>query len=129
MRLLLQISVMLLSLALTLSYSGQSACFVGSNKGSRRVARAQRTTTTRVLGRKSPTPEPGYSFSYVDGDNFENAEDEVLAMGGDPFFLQDDSKDEGPPGASNLQVDPDPAETGKFLWDGEVDEDAHLDLY
>jgi hypothetical protein len=128
MRLLLQISVMLLSPALTLSYSRESACFVGSNKATRRVARA-RTSSTRVLARSVPTPEPGYSFSYVDGDNFENAEDEVLAMGGDPFFLVDDSKDDAPPGASNLQVNPDPAETGKFLWDGEVDEDAHIDLY
>jgi hypothetical protein len=125
MRLLLQISVILLSPALI-----QSACFVGAPK---RVGRARRPDSTRVLARAPPSSGPG--FSYVDGDNFENAEDEVLAMGGDPFFLglDDDSKvDDAPPsieGKTNLQLDPDTTEPKKWEWDGEVDDEAHLDLY
>jgi hypothetical protein len=133
MRLLLEISLILLSSALTLSYSGKSACFVGTAK---KVGRARRTGTassTRVLARAPPKSGPG--FSYVDGDNFENAEDEVLAMGGDPFFLDldDDSKDDDAPlpieSGTNLEVDPDSTEPEKFIWDGEVDDEAHLDLY
>jgi hypothetical protein len=133
MRFLLEISLILLSPALTLSYSGKSACFVGAPK---KVGRARRTatSTTRVLARGAP-PKSGPGFSYVDGDNFENAEDEVLAMGGDPFFLglDDDSKDDDAPppieSGTNLEVDPDSTEPKKFEWDGVVDDEAHLDLY
>jgi hypothetical protein len=135
MRLLLEISLILLSPALTLSYSWQSACFAGSNTAPVRGARAarRRTSTTRVLAR-GQAPKTGPGFSYVDGDNFESPEDEVLAMGGDPFFLDlgDDSKDDDeivPPGGTNLQVEGEPTETKEWEWDGEVIEDAHLDLY
>jgi hypothetical protein len=130
MRLLLQISLIVLSPALTLAYTSKSACFVGAPK---RVGRARRSDSTRVLARAPPSSGPG--FSYVDGDNFENAEDEVLAMGGDPFFLglDDDSKDDDDPppieGGTNLQLDPDTTEPKKWEWDGEVDDEAHLDLY
>jgi hypothetical protein len=130
MRLLLKISLILLSPALTLSYSRQSACFAGSNK---RVGRARRTSRTRVFARGAP-PSSSPGFSYVDGDNFETPEEEILAMGGDPFFLGDDSKDdssEPTPGGTNLQVEPeDPTETKEWEgWDGIVDEEAHLDFY
>jgi hypothetical protein len=135
MRLLLEISLILLSPGVTLAYSGKSACFVGAPTRGVGRARSTATSTTRVLARGAP-PKSGPGFSYVDGDNFENAEDEVLAMGGDPFFLglDDDNKDDddAPPpieSGTNLQVDPDTTEPTKFIWDGEVDEEAHLDLY
>ena len=133
MRLLLEICLLLLSPALTLSYSRRSACFTGTNRAPKRVGRARRPDSTRVLARAPPSSGPG--FSYVDGDNFENAEDEVLAMGGDPFFLglDDDSKvDDAPPpieGGTNLQLDSETTEPTKWEWDGEVDDEAHLDLY
>jgi hypothetical protein len=132
MRLLLEISLILLSPAITLAYTGKSTCFVGAPK---RVGTARRTATssTRVLARGDPK-STGPGFTYVDGDNFENAEDEILAMGGDPFFLglEDDAP---PPPAievkANLPLDPeaDNTEPKKFEWDGEVDDEAHLDLY
>lgn len=56
--------------------------------------------------------------SYVEGDEFEDPVAEIDALGGDPFFLQDDDDK----GGSN------DGEEGDFLWDGEVDENAHLDL-
>jgi hypothetical protein len=136
MRLLLEISLILLSPALTLAYTGKSVCFVGANK---RVGTARRSdsSSTRVLARGDPK-STGPGFSYVDGDNFENAEDEILAMGGDPFFLglEDDSKEDNAPpppieSKTNLPLDPeaDTTEPKKFEWDGEVDDEAHLDLY
>lgn len=120
MRLLLQIAMILLSPALAL---GKSVCFVGAPKRARRTA-------TRVLARGEPKKSaPGHS--YVDGDNFENAEDEVLAMGGDPFFLG--LEDDVPPlppiedeGGTNLQLGLD--EPKKWEWDGIVDDEAHIDI-
>ena len=57
---------------------------------------------------------PPGTRSYVEGDTFEDPKEEVEALGGDPFFLDDDEK--------GSKDDDD------FLWDGEVDENAHLDL-
>lgn len=62
-------------------------------------------------------------------------------MGGDPFFLQGDD-DDGPESGTNLQMAPErDTETNEKVepytaatddwksWDGEVDEEAHFDLY
>ena len=73
---------------------------------------AAKPTTTTVL---PSTPGIG---SYVEGDTFDDPRDEVEALGGDPFFLEDDDDN-----AKSSNPDDD-----DFLWDGEIDENAHLDL-
>ena len=59
---------------------------------------------------------PPGTRSYVEGDTFEDPKEEVEALGGDPFFLDNDEDEKGG------------KDDGDFLWDGEVDENAHLDL-
>jgi hypothetical protein len=70
-------------------------------------------------------------------DFFENPEEEVEAMGGDPFFLetQDETEDEATRIVKQQQVKPEDdseqndqtEDSGRFIWDGEVDEDAYFD--
>lgn len=58
------------------------------------------------------------SFSYVEGDEFENELMEIDALGGDPAFLSYDDTDE---------ADEDNFSESEPEWDGTVDEDAHFD--
>ena len=53
-------------------------------------------------------------------------EDDLLEMGGDPSFL-DDFDDDGDMKYKNKGIDCGYDDAGFFLWDGEVNEDAHLD--
>ena len=60
-------------------------------------------------------------------------------MGGDPFFLETQDETETDDDATRIakqqEVKPEddreqndqPEDTGKFIWDGEVDEDAYFD--
>jgi hypothetical protein len=80
----------------------------------------------------APPPSTGPGYSYVEESSFEDDEDELLAMGGDPFFLQQhaggDEEQAGEP--NNLQAENGDEKTEKkWVWDGVVDEEAHLDLY
>ena len=52
------------------------------------------------------------------------SKDNLLEMGGDPFFLEDD--DIGENGSSTIIKELD--EPNDFEWDGTVDEDAHMDF-
>ena len=53
-------------------------------------------------------------------------EDDLLEMGGDPSFL-DDFDDDGDMKYKNKGIDGGYDDADFFLWDGEVNEDAHLD--
>ena len=57
---------------------------------------------------------------YLEKVEKEMSEDDVLEIGGDPFFLDDDE------GNSDTKMDME--DTDFFGWDGTVDEDAHLDF-
>ena len=59
--------------------------------------------------------EPG-TRSYVEGDTFNNPYDEIEALGGDAFFIEQEE----------LKPKEDQEETA--FWDGEVDDNAHLDI-
>ena len=80
-------------------------------------------TKLTIRNRKSKVGEILDSFTK----DYDSEEEEILAMGGDPFFLdrgddlsmgEADSSD----GSSNMEVD---VEEG---WDGVVDEEAHFDF-
>jgi hypothetical protein len=51
------------------------------------------------------------------------SEDDLLDIGGDPFFLDDDNNEER---ERKMRMELD--KTNDFEWDGTVDEDAHLDF-
>ena len=74
------------------------------------------------------------SFTYVEGSEFDNPEDEIEALGGDPFFLMDDDDDDHTSTQSmekksiNSGQDKNDEDDDEWEWDGEVDENAHLDL-
>ena len=53
----------------------------------------------------------------MEGGNYGNAEEEIEAMGGDPFFLDDNTDPEQGADVTDPCVE----------WDGTIDEDAHLD--
>lgn len=53
----------------------------------------------------------------MEEDVYDDPLEEIEALGGDPFFLQDTDEE------SNDEND-----SGNFIWDGEVDENAHLDI-
>ena len=65
-----------------------------------------------------PRPPP---YSYVEGNEYDDVYEEIEAMGGDPFFLDDTSPEDGEHDEVK-DTDPD------FEWDGAVDEDAHFDF-
>lgn len=82
------------------------------------------------------------TFSYVEGSEYENEEDELIAMGGDPSFLIEDEEDDIRLGEDNDEKyetrwsptdgnGPKPKPVSKVVdldeWDGTVDESAHLD--
>eukprot|EP00977_Amphora_coffeiformis_P012496 scaffold3079_cov174-Amphora_coffeaeformis.AAC.7 len=81
------------------------------------VPSAARHAASRVILQSSRGPPPGIG-SYVEGDMFEDPLQEIEALGGDPFFLDNDDND----GEKNTNSE------GDFLWDGEIDENAHMDL-
>jgi hypothetical protein len=73
-------------------------------------------------------------FSFVEGsDFFENEEEEVIAMGGDPFFINSEQEmqlavlfDADKP----IQVVTEHAQkttSSGFVWDGQEEEDAYFD--
>jgi hypothetical protein len=64
----------------------------------------------RQLGQLHSSKGPG-TGTFVEGDVFDNPIDEINAMGGDPFFLDEDEVQDASEG-----------------WDGEVDENAHIDI-
>eukprot|EP00527_Entomoneis_sp_CCMP2396_P009678 CAMPEP_0198136930 /NCGR_PEP_ID=MMETSP1443-20131203/479_1 /TAXON_ID=186043 /ORGANISM="Entomoneis sp., Strain CCMP2396" /LENGTH=175 /DNA_ID=CAMNT_0043798229 /DNA_START=114 /DNA_END=641 /DNA_ORIENTATION=+ len=76
-------------------------------------------TPTKAFSSKRGGNDPG-SFSYVEEGQFEDREDEIIALGGDPFFLTDDEL--------KLREDGDAEGEKKWEWDGEVIEDAHMDF-
>lgn len=51
-------------------------------------------------------------------------EDDLLEIGGDPFFLEDGDREESDQRMLKAELD----EPNDFEWDGFVDEDAHLDF-
>lgn len=71
------------------------------------------TTTPTTYTVLASTPGTG---SYVEGDTFDDPLQEIEALGGDPFFLESE------------EIGGDKQDKTDFLWDGEVDENAHLDL-
>ena len=72
------------------------------------------TTTTRLFS--SSNNGPVSRKSSLEEDIYEDDYDEVEALGGDTFFLEGDPEN-----------DEDEADQG-FLWDGEIDENAHLEI-
>jgi len=78
--------------------------------------------------------EPWGSHSYVEGLEFDDQLDEILAMGGDPSFLMDDDDEmkttmevQPPPEMVPPYAPSDVNDTKNYLWDGEVNEDAYFD--
>ena len=71
-----------------------------------------------------PTPASGYSF--VEGSDFFDSElEEIVAMGGDPFFLDDEQHTEH--GAeSNVETSGEDGNV-EFQWSGEVDDEVYFD--
>lgn len=53
-------------------------------------------------------------------------EDDLLEMGGDPFFLEDGEREESD--RNMLKVMKELDEPNDFEWDGMIDEDAHFDF-
>ena len=95
------------------------------------VSQTASTTRVNLSSNKKEPPSDGASYSYVEGLEFDNERDEILAMGGDPSFLPPDDI-ESPADVSSPPPPPPPPDNGneeesKFLWDGEVDEDAYFD--
>ena len=90
----------------------------------RQLQHIQLQPSTIRLQVQSPKPPQrkssfGSGISFVEEGTYDSMEEEIEAMGGDPFFL--DSSAEGNPEDDEKNSDPD------FEWDGTVDEDAHLD--
>lgn len=63
--------------------------------------------------------------SFLEGDEVSSIDDDAAALeaaGGDPAFLDSNhSMDK-----DNSKIDEDKESKQKFIWDGVVDEDAHL---
>lgn len=77
---------------------------------------------------------PEYQHSHAEGFKYDNKESEVIAMGGDPFFITDDNMDEGEdeideqPSFSFLsKMNGEETDDDDGGWDGEVDESAYFD--
>lgn len=92
-------------------------------RGTLWITRLQAATSNNKPPTPPPKPPSGYSgFSFVEGDSddYVDVRDEIEAMGGDPFFLDDSEEEEK---EKSSAPDPD-------FWqgDGLVDDDAHLDL-
>jgi hypothetical protein len=84
------------------------------------VGRRSRCRAVVLRSSLSEKPRPSSSgFSYVEEGEYTTSEEEVDAMGGDPFFL-DDFDDSS---SSSDAVD----EVAAWEWDGIVDDDAHMD--
>lgn len=119
------------------------------------LSRPSSSSASVLFANKGAPPQTAYT--YVEGGDYEDRREEIEALGGDPFFLDEESeereevKDET--FATNLETPmggPDPtaeeeryATDGKgptprdpqkreaaveddWVWDGVVDEDAHL---
>ena len=82
--------------------------------------------TASAAAKKDEPPSNDGSFSFVEGSDFyESEREEILGMGGDPFFLDED---ESQGKMSEATKDPVAKEgIGEWEWDGEVDEDAYFD--
>lgn len=69
----------------------------------------------------------------MEEDVYDNEYDEIEALGGDPFFLEGDNNLETIPISTSSSTtekgdaDVDDNDAG-FFWDGEVDDNAHMDL-
>jgi hypothetical protein len=73
---------------------------------------------------KDSAGPPSAGFSFTEGSEFESPEEEILAMGGDPFFLETQEEQEVTASTGDAEeVEKDTP----FLWDGEVIEDAYFD--
>jgi hypothetical protein len=109
-----------LALLLTVSIYSANAWFLG-----RRNLRGSRAVRRVVLNAKPPPSRPTSSgFSYVEEGEYASAEEEIDAMGGDSFFLEDqDANATSSTQESNSEEDVDAV----WEWDGVVDEDAHMD--
>ena len=73
---------------------------------------------------QDPTGNPRMDSSggsYVEGNEYESTSAEIEAMGGDPFFLDDFSADQGQSGSGGV-------EEQREDWDGIVDDEAHFDF-
>lgn len=72
----------------------------------------------------------GGQYSFVEGSEFNDAQSEIDALGGDAFFLGKDEIDGTNPKTNVCTGNKRDVgfSTLKFEWDGEVDEDAHLDV-
>jgi hypothetical protein len=68
------------------------------------------TTPPKSNTRNDPT-----GYSYDEAQIYEHPEDEIMALGGDPFFLNEND--------NNNQV----ASSNDGLWDGIEDENAYFD--
>jgi len=86
-----------------------------------RVARTQIQVRAATPPNKPPrNPLTFGTGSYVDDGDYGSAEEEIEAMGGDPFFLHDNQQVDDPE-EQEKDTDPD------FEWDGIEVEDAHMD--
>jgi len=72
-------------------------------------------------------PGAGGLHSRPEGEGFDDQKAALLDMGGDPFFLQED-EDDGVDVDEIKNEDRFDAVEDDFLWDGMVDEDAHMDF-
>jgi len=73
-----------------------------------------------LLHAKTPKPPTGISTFVEGSDYYDSMEEEIEAMGGDPFFL--DNYNNGDDDNDENDAAPD------FEWDGSVEEDAHMDF-
>jgi len=109
----------------TLTFPFRSKTAVARRISQRMLLPSSRLQSTRVSPKNTattlflaPTGPPSGNietggYSYKEEDDYESPEEEIEAMGGDPYFLQEDSE------AGNLQV--------SEGWDGTIDEDAYFD--
>jgi len=83
--------------------------------------RHPRAMSLLLLHAKTPNkPVPSGISTFVEGsDYYDSMEEEIEAMGGDPFFLDTNNDDDN---------DENDATTPDFEWDGSVEEDAHMDF-
>jgi hypothetical protein len=89
--------------------------------GCRRLLLSAKARDITVLQSTAPRSSPPKGYSYVEGSEYGNLEDELDAMGGDPAFLDSFSE-------RNVEAAGDDGNDGENDgWDGEVIEDAYFD--
>lgn len=131
--LVLTVSVILICLVQpSSSFNYQRLGFVSGP--SRKVVFSVSTKAKTSMLSTLPRAASDASYSFIEGDDYQNPFDELEAIGGDPSFL------DPVPGQESFSLDQDvgikefnfdtpnaPTDSDKnYLWDGIVDDEAHL---